>query len=204
MKRILVTAFEPFGGEAINPTQAILAALPDAISGAVLHKAVLPVVYGESAKRLFAEMDLACPDAVMMLGQAGGRSRLTPERVAINLDHAELADNAGEARTNTRIHPEGPDAYFTTLPVEAMLHAIAQEGVPCALSVSAGAFLCNHTLFEALHRIHGNGERTLAGFIHVPYLPEQTAERPGVPSMPLRDMVKGIHAAIAAVAAEIE
>ena len=121
IKKILITAFEPFGGERINPAQAVLERLPEAISGAALYRSVLPVSYRKSAVLLLEQIERVRPDAVVMLGQAGGRAKITPERIAVNLDHCEARDNDGEQRIDSVIDPEGPAAYFSTLPVHAML-----------------------------------------------------------------------------------
>lgn len=200
MKKILITAFEPFGGERINPAQAVLERLPEAISGAVLYRSVLPVSYRKSAALLLEQIERVRPDAVVMLGQAGGRAKITPERIAVNLDHCEACDNDGEQRIDSVIHPEGPAAYFSTLPVHAMLQEMRKYEVGCAMSASAGAFVCNHVSYEALHYISRMGYGIPAGFIHLPYLPEQAEGKPGAASMPLSAMVHVVQAALAAVA----
>ena len=155
MKKILITAFEPFGGERINPAQAVLERLPEAISGAALYRSVLPVSYRKSAALLLEQIERVRPDAVVMLGQAGGRAKITPERIAVNLDHCEARDNDGEQRIDSVIDPEGPAAYFSTLPVHAMLQEMRKCEVGCAMSASAGAFVCNHVSYEVLHYISG-------------------------------------------------
>lgn len=196
MKTILLTGFEPFGGESINPAQKVLQCLPESIGGILLNKLLLPVEYGKSAVLLIEQIEALHPAAVVMLGQAGGRAKITPERIAINLDHSESADNSGECRINTMICPDAPAALFSTLSIDAMLQAMRTAGVECAMSVSAGAFVCNHVFFEALHHIARSGYNIPAGFIHLPYLPEQVQDKPGIASMPLQAMITGISAAL--------
>lgn len=192
--RVMVTAFEPFGGEKINPTMLLLEKLT-APNGIELEKVVLPVVFGEAEARAIDFLNTHPADAVVMLGQAGGRAAITVERVAINFDDASLPDNAGNQPREQSIRENAPAAYFSTLPVRRMVDRIQESGVRGAVSLSAGAYVCNHLMYSMLDFLAGTNVR--AGFIHVPFLPEQTQT---APSMPLAEMVRGISAAIGALA----
>lgn len=193
---ILVTAFDPFGGQAINPAQLAVEALPDAIGGHTVIKSIVPTVFGDSGDQVTALMDSLSPDAVVCVGQAGGRAAITPERVAINIMDATGPDNAGVTPTDVPIVPGGPAAYFSTLPVKAMIAAIESAGLPGKISNTAGTFVCNHLLYRVLHHAATRMPGCRCGFIHVPYIPAQTADKP---CMELEDIVKGLTAAIAAI-----
>ena len=201
--RILVTAFDPFGGETINPARAAAAALPDQIGGAEISKLWVPTVFGEAGAAATAAMDRLRPDAVISLGQAGGRKAVTPERIAINLMDAKAPDNAGHQPHEQPIEPVGPDGCFSTLPVKAMAAAIRGTGLPGEVSNSAGTFVCNDLMYRVLRHAARTMPDTRCGFIHVPYLPEQAAEKgPDTPSMRLEDMVRALTAALEVVAAQ--
>ena len=197
--RILLTAFEPFGGESINPALEIVRAI-EPPSGVELHTLVVPVTFSGAARPVLAELDACDYDAVVMLGQAGGRSAITVERVAINIDDASIPDNAGDQPADRPILPEGPAAHFATLPIRRMIEAIQRAGVAASISNSAGTIVCNHLMYSVLHHLSGTPVRT--GFIHVPWLPEQAQNRPGAPSMPLSQMLTGIAAALSALLPE--
>jgi pyroglutamyl-peptidase len=184
--KILLTGFEPFGTATSNPSGEIV----KQISGDNIVTAVLPVAYAQSAERLLALTAEHNPDVVICLGQAEGRTQITPERVAINLDDARLADNEGVLRNDVKILEGGPDAYFSTLPVKEIVEAIKAKGVPAAVSLSAGAFLCNHVFYVA--QDHFKGTKVRSGFVHVPLMDEQAGEFPGLPTMPLDQMVKAV------------
>lgn len=198
-KRILLTAFEPFGGERINPAQEIVRAI-EPPSGINLHTLVVPVTFSGAAEPVLAELGARDYDDVVMLGQAGGRSAITVERVAINIDDASIPDNAGDQPIDRPILPDGPAAHFATLPIRRMIEAIQCAGVASSISNSAGTFVCNHLMDSVLHHLSGTPVR--AGFIHVPWLPGQTQNRPGAPSMPLSQMLTGIAAALSALLPE--
>lgn len=193
---ILVTAFDPFGGESVNPAQLAVEQLPDAIGGHAIIKSIVPTIFGASADQVGALMDALSPDAVVCIGQAGGRDAITPERVAINVMDATKPDNAGIAPEDVPIIPNGPAAYFSTLPVKAMVTAMEAAGIPAKLSNTAGTFVCNQLLYRCLHHAARNMPACRCGFIHVPYIPQQTTDKP---SMKLEDIVKGLTAAIAAI-----
>ena len=150
------------------------------------------MAYAESAKRLLALIAEHNPDVVICLGQAEGRTQITPEKVAINLDDARLADNEGVLRNDEKILEDGPDAYFTTLPIKEIVKAINAKGVPAAVSLSAGAFLCNHVFYVAQNKFAGTKVRS--GFVHVPLMDSQAPEFPGLPTMPLDQMVTAVRA----------
>jgi pyroglutamyl-peptidase len=188
MTNILLTGFEPFGNASLNPSGEIV----KQISGDNIITAILPVAYTQSAERLLKLIAEHKPDVVVCLGQAEGRTSITPERVAINLDDARLADNEGVLRNDVKILENGPDAYFTTLPIREMVDAMKAANVPAAISLSAGAFLCNHIFYVAQHNLAGTNVRS--GFVHVPLMDEQAGEFPGLPTMPLDQMVTAVRA----------
>jgi pyroglutamyl-peptidase len=184
--RILLTGFEPFGKATLNPSGEIV----KQISGDNIVTAILPVAYAQSAEKLLALIAEHNPDVVISLGQAEGRTHISPERIAINLDDARLADNDGVVRNDVPIVFGGPVAYESTLPVKDIVKAINDAGVPAAVSLSAGAFLCNHVFYVA--QDHFKGTKVRSGFVHVPLMDEQAGEFPGLPTMPLDQMVKAV------------
>jgi pyroglutamyl-peptidase len=188
MTKILLTGCEPFGTATSNPSGEIV----KQISGDNIVTAILPVAYAQSAERLLELIEQHNPDVVISLGQAEGRTQITPERVAINLDDARLADNEGVLRNDVKILEGGPDAYFSTLPVKEIVEAIKAKGVPATVSLSAGAFLCNHIFYVAQNKFAGTHVRS--GFVHVPLMDEQAPEFPGLPTMPLDQMVVAVRA----------
>ena len=188
MTKVLLTGFEPFGKATLNPSGEIV----KRITGDNIITAVLPVAYAQSAKALLALIEHHNPDVVISLGQAEGRTQITPERIAINLDDARLADNEGVSRIDEPILEDGPVAYESTLPIKEFVSAITAAGIPAAVSLSAGAFLCNHIFYVAQNRLKGTKVRS--GFVHVPLMDEQAAEFPGLPTMPLDQMVKAVRA----------
>ena len=188
MTKVLLTGFEPFGTATSNPSGEIV----KQISGDNIVTAILPVAYAQSAEHLLALIARHNPDVVICFGQAEGRAQITPEKVAINLDDARLADNAGVLRNDVKILENGPDAYFTTLPIKEMVEAIKAAGVPASVSLSAGAFLCNHVFYVAQNKFAGSKVRS--GFVHVPLMDSQAPEFPGMPTMPLDQMVKAVRA----------
>lgn len=193
-KKILLTAFEPFDGESINPALEIARTLSTRPG---IRTVTVPVTFRDAAQVVLNALDEERFDAVIMLGQAGGRSSVTVERVAINIDDARIPDNIGDTPTDRPILAEGPAAVFATLPIKAMVQAMQDSGVSAAVSNSAGTFVCNHLMYRVLHHLNGTG--IPAGFIHVPFLPEQTTGKPDMPSMSLNDMIRAIDAAILAL-----
>ena len=188
MTKVLLTGFEPFGKATLNPSGEIV----KQISGENIVTAILPVAYAQSAEALLALVEQHNPDVVISLGQAEGRTQITPERIAINLDDARLADNEGVTRIDEPILVGGPVAYESTLPIKEFVTAINAAGVPAAVSLSAGAFLCNHIFYVAQDRLKGTKVRS--GFVHVPLMDEQAGEFPGLPTMSLDQMVKAARA----------
>jgi pyroglutamyl-peptidase len=194
--KILLTGFEPFGGSPVNPSSQVVSALAShSIENVELHTAILPVTHVSGPAALVRAIESSMPDVVLCLGQAGGRSVLSIERLAVNLLDDSIADNSGAVLTDQPVVAGGPAAYFVTLPVRALLGAIRAAGVPAELSLTAGAFLCNQVLYTLLHHIAVNALPIRAGFIHVPFLPEQVVDRPA-PSMGLETMCAGVHAAL--------
>lgn len=195
MKKLLITGFDPFGGATVNPAREAVMALPDSIGDWSLTKLEIPTVFGLAAETVLATAEELHPDAILCVGQAGGRKAITPEVVAINLREATISDNLGYTPKNQPVIADAPAAYFATLPVREMVAAVQAAEVPCSLSYSAGAFVCNDLLYTLLH--HYDKTDVRVGFIHIPYLPEQAGE--GIASLPLEDMVKGLTAAIQAI-----
>ena len=194
-KTLLITGFEPFGGETVNPSWEAVNRLPKMIGQWNLSKIQIPVEYGKAAQVITEAAQQIQPNVILCIGQAGGRSAITPEAVAINLRDTVSPDNAGLVQQNLPVIPGGPDAYFATVPVRNMINAIKSANIPASLSLSAGAYVCNDTLYSLLHEFHRT--KTLVGFIHVPYLPEQAKE--GVPSLTLEQITAGLSAAIEAL-----
>ena len=195
MKKLLITGFDPFGGERINPSWEAVKLLPETIGEYTLTKLQIPTVFGQAAEKVLTAAKELKPDVILSVGQAGGRKAVTPEVIGINLREAGIPDNMGNRPVNTPVIAGGPDACFATVPVREMVKSITSAGLPAALSVSAGAFVCNDVLYTLLH--HYRGTDTRVGFIHVPFLPEQAKEN--VPSMALSQIVSGLTAAIEAL-----
>lgn len=200
--KILLTAFTPFDGENINPALEAMKLLPDKIGNLEVLKLEVPTVFGKSAKLAIEKIEREKPDFVLSIGQAGGRAEITPERIAINIDDARIPDNEGNKPVDRPIYLDGENAYFSTLPVKAMVEAIKKEGIPTSLSNSAGTYVCNHLMYSVLYYIQINALPIKAGFIHVPYIPEQTVEKKDKPSLALSEIVRGIKASIEAISKE--
>lgn len=199
-RKLLITGFDPFGKDKINPSWEAVKRLPDAIGDCELVKLQLPVIFGEAAETVLRKAAEVCPEAILCVGQAGGRKAVTPEVVGINLREASLPDNAGKTPQNQPVIASGPAAYFSTLPVREIVEAVKKEGIACALSYSAGAYVCNDLLYTLLH--HYDETTTRVGFIHVPYLPEQTDDQTA--SMPLETMVRALSIAVEVVSGETD
>lgn len=187
MKRVLLTGFEPFNNASLNPSQEVIRRITHS---SLVAKEVLPVTFSSATKRLIELIELHQPEVVISLGQAEGRSQITPEQVAINLDDAKIADNAGEIATERKISKEGPDAYFTTLPVRSIVAKLQAKQIPAALSLSAGTFVCNHLFYNL--QSYCKEREILSGFIHLPLMDEQSAEFPGKPTMRIEEIVRAI------------
>ncbi len=197
MQTVLITGFEPFGGESVNPSWEVVKLLDGMIiddSRVVARQ--LPCVFGESLEVLNAAIDALQPSVVLAIGQAGGRVDVTVERVAINVDDARIPDNRGQQPVDVAIVPDGPAAWFSTLPIKAMVEALREAGIPASVSQTAGTFVCNHVMYGVLHKLADRPE-VKGGFIHIPYLPEQAAAHPGAPSMATQTLKQALEIAIA-------
>ncbi|HEL9641952.1 TPA: pyroglutamyl-peptidase I [Streptococcus suis] len=197
--KIIVTGFDPFGGEPINPALETIKSLPKTIAGAEIIIVEIPTVFDKAADVLEEKMTEHLPDAVLCIGQAGGRVDLTPERIAINQDDARIPDNEGQQPIDRTIRADGQPAYFSTLPIKAMVEAIHRIGLPASVSNTAGTFVCNHLMYQALYLAEKQFPKTKAGFLHIPFLPEQVVDKPGLASMSLNDIVRGVEVAIGAI-----
>lgn len=198
--KLLLTAFDPFGGEPINPALEAVKLVADKIGEVEVVKLEVPTVFGKSVQTVAAEIEKEKPDAVLCIGQAGGRFDLTPERVAINLDDARIKDNEGNQPIDVPIFEDGEPAYFTTLPIKAMVAKIREAGVPASISNTAGTFVCNHLMYGTLYTLAKGYPGVRGGFMHVPFVTSQVVNRAAsAPSLGLSDIVKGIEAAIAAI-----
>jgi pyroglutamyl-peptidase len=198
MKTVLVTGFEPFDGETSNPSAEIARAL----DGRVIARRrvigrTLPCRFGASRRELLRLIREHDPEVVMAVGQAGGRAEITPERVAINVDDARIPDNGGAQPIDVPILRGGPAAYWSSLPIKAMVAALRAEGISAAVSQTAGTFVCNHVFYGLMHALRRR-PRTRGGFVHVPYTREQAARHPGAPGLPLEQMVEALAVALAA------
>ena len=192
MKKLLITGFDPFGGATVNPAWEAVKQLPDTVGEYMLCKLEIPTVFGLAAERVLQQAQSFRPDVILCIGQAGGRAAVTPERIAVNIRDAKITDNAGNRPVGERVAEDGPAAYFATVPVTEMAAAMKKAGIPAMVSNSAGAFVCNDTLYCLLHHYADTDVRV--GFIHVPWLPEQ-----GTPSLPLAQTIQALEAAITAL-----
>ena len=202
LMKLLLTAFDPFGGERINPALESVKKVADKIGNVDIFKLEVPTVFLKSIAAVKAEMDRLRPDVVLCIGQAGGRFEVTPERVAINMDDARIPDNEGNQPLSAAIFEDGDPAYFASLPIKAIAKAIRDIGLPSSVSNTAGTFVCNHLMYGVLYHIHRSYPNMKGGFIHVPYIPEQVVDNhPSTPYMALADITRAIEAAIGAIAA---
>lgn len=197
LPRVLLTGFEPFGGEPINPALEVLHELSgERIAGHRVEPATLPVCFDAGPAALLQAIERVRPRLVVCVGQAGGRARLSVERVAVNLADARIADNTGAQPIDRPLIQGAPTAYFSTLPVKALHASLNQHGVPAELSLSAGTYVCNAVFFALMHHLATQLPGVRGGFIHIPYLPEQACRHPGAPSMSLATLAKGLGIAI--------
>jgi pyroglutamyl-peptidase len=196
LPRILLTGFDPFGGESINPSwEAVHALHGKRIGGHRIVALQLPTAFADSLRMLKTAMRELAPTILLGVGQAGGRQQLSIERVAVNMQDARIPDNAGDQPVDEPVIADGPAAYFSTLPIKAMLAALHAQGLPAEISNSAGTYVCNHIAYAMLH-LAAKRRGVRAGFIHIPYLPAQAAARYGAPSMALADVVRGLEIAL--------
>lgn len=196
--KVLITGFDPFGGESINPALEAVKMLPDTIAGADIVKLQIPVVTRISIDKIHEKMQEIQPDIVISIGQAGGRFGVTPERVAINITDARIPDNDGNQPIDEPIFEDGDTAYFSNLPVKAMVQSIKDAGYPSSLSNTAGTYICNHVMYGILYYIQKEFPQTRGGFIHVPYAASQVVDKPNTPSMAIADIAAALEAAIRA------
>ncbi len=200
--KILLTGFDPFGGESVNPALEAVKAVGQ-VDGAQIYKLEIPTVFKKGPEAIFNEIERIKPDVVLSIGQAGGRSGITVEYVGINCVDARIEDNEGNQPKDERIYPDGPDAYFSTLPVQKIVADIKEAGIPAFVSYTAGSFVCNDVLYSVSHYISENAKKIKSGFIHVPFVPEQTVNKPlGTPSMDVDDIRKAIELAIETIVKE--
>lgn len=200
--KILITGFDPFGGETVNPAYEAVKLLPDTIAGAEIIKLEVPTRFHRAGAVLEDAMQRHKPNVVICVGQAGGRAAITPEKVAINLMDGRIPDNAGYQPVDAPIREDGETAYFTSLPVKAMVQRMRDAGIPAAVSYTAGTYVCNYLLYTLLYLIDKKYPHVRGGFIHVPYAMEQVINKPlGTPSMDLRQIARGLETAVEAVAA---
>ena len=210
--KFLLTGFEPFGGETMNPAYEAVKQLPDTIESAegeieiVIAKREIPVVFDEAARKVLEAIREEEPDVIVCVGQAGGRKGITPEKVAINLQDARIPDNNGFQPDDRPIREDGPAAWFTDLPVKAMVEAMKAEGIPAAVSYSAGTYVCNDVMYQLLDALHLDleGSGMIGGFIHVPFCTEQVKDKPGMPALELDMIVQGLLCCVKAIQKEYE
>lgn len=193
--RILLTGFEPFGGDAVNPSGLVCQALHgQPVGQATVHAVELPCVFGRALQALDAALAATSPVLVLALGLAAGRAEISVERVAINVDDARIPDNAGAQPVDVPVVNGGPAAWFSTLPVKAIVAALREAGLPAGVSQTAGTFVCNHVFYGLQHRLADSGVRS--GFVHVPLVEAQAPLHPGLPALPLADLVRGVRIAL--------
>ena len=198
--KILVTGFDPFGGEAVNPAWEAVSRLPAETGGAEIVKLQVPTMFGRAPEAALREVERLRPDFVVSVGQAAGRTAITPERIAINCEEASIPDNAGFQPAGGPVVEGGPDGYFSLLPVKEMAAAIQAAGLPGKVSNTAGTYVCNHLMYHILHACHTRYPRMRSGFIHVPCIPEQQAGHPEWFALPLEEIVRGLTAALEVLA----
>ena len=197
--KILVTGFDPFGGESINPAIESVKRLPDNIAGAEIIKLEIPTVRKKSLEKIEKAINEHNPDVILSIGQAGGRFDISIERIGINLDDFRIPDNEGNQIIDEPIFPDGENSYFVKLPVKAMVQNVQKNNIPASVSYTAGTFVCNHVLYGVLYLIEKKYKGKKSGFIHIPFLPQQVVDKRNMPSMELDTIVKGLTAAIEAI-----
>lgn len=198
--KILVTGFDPFGGEKLNPAFEAVKLLPDTIGEAEIVKQEIPTSFSKCGEVLRTAIEKHCPDAVLCVGQAGGRSSISVERVAINLAEARIPDNDKQQPKGMALEADGQTAYFASLPVKAMVKAVRAQGIPSSISYTAGTFVCNAIMYKLLYMIANSYPHIRGGFIHVPFDTAQVVDKAeGTASMPIATIAKGLESAVAAI-----
>lgn len=197
--KILVTGFDPFGGETINPAIESVKLLPDNILGNEIIKIEIPTVIGKSLQVIEQAIVEHNPDVILSIGQAGGRTNISVERIGINIDDARIPDNEGNQPIDEPVFSDGPDAYFVNIPIKAMVQKMKSGNIPASISNTAGTYICNHVTYGVQHMIHTKYPHKKSGFIHIPFLPEQVVNKPSYASMELERIVQGLVLAITAI-----
>ena len=198
--KLLITGFDPFGSETINPAWEAVKLLPNNIDGIEVIKLEIPTVFGDSIVKVLEDAKTHNPDIIICVGQAGGRPDISIERVAINLDDARIKDNNGNQPIDEKVFEDGENAYFSNLPIKAMVEEIRSSNILASVSNTAGTFVCNHIMYAVLYQIHKHKIAKKGGFIHVPFIPEQVISKVNTPCMELTDIAKGLEASIRAIA----
>lgn len=196
--KVLITGFDPFGGEKINPSYEAVKLLDNKINGAIVIKRELPTVFNKSIEKLNKIIEEESPDIVICVGQAGGRFNISIERVAINIDDARIPDNEGNEPIDSKIFGNGDNAYFSNLPIKAMVQKINENNIPAEISNTAGTYVCNHIMYGLLYLINTKHRNIKGGFIHVPYIPEQVIGKRNIPYMTIHEIKKALTLAITA------
>ncbi|MDA7028541.1 pyroglutamyl-peptidase I [Bacillus sp. CLL-7-23] len=204
-KKVLLTGFDPFGGESINPSWETVKQLHgETINEILIIAEQVPTVFHQSALVLKKAIQQHCPDVVICVGQAGGRPHITPERIAINIDDARIPDNDGQKPIDEQISDHAPNAYWSSLPIKRIVKQMREHGIPASISNSAGTFVCNHLFYQLMHFIDRSQSMIKGGFIHIPFLPEQTTDK-NEPSLSLDIMINGLRiAAVTAASHDID
>lgn len=198
--KLLLTGFDPFGGEQINPAWEAVKRVSDQVGDVEVVKLMVPTVFYKSIDTVAAAIEKEKPDAVLCIGQAGGRFDLNPERVAININDARIPDNEGNQPLDGPVFADGETAYFATLPIKAMAEEIRKAGVPASVSNTAGTYVCNHLMYGVLYTLANKYPDVRGGFMHVPFITSQVINRkPIAPSLSLEQIVTGIEAAVKAI-----
>ena len=197
--KILVTGFDPFGGEPVNPAIESVKLLPDTIAGAEIIKLEIPTVVHKSLAKIDAKIAECDPDVILSIGQAGGRPDITVERIGINCDDCRIPDNEGNQPVDEPVFADGPAAYFSALPIKAMVENIHMAGIPASISNTAGTFICNHVLYGVRYLCEHKYPGKKSGFIHIPFMTSQCVDKKNMPCMSLDEIVKGLTAAIEAI-----
>ncbi|MDR0880434.1 MAG: pyroglutamyl-peptidase I [Clostridioides sp.] len=196
--KVLMTGFDPFGGEPINPAEEAVKRVSEEINGAEVIKLIIPTVQDKSLEKIDEAIDLHKPDFVICVGQAGGRFDISPEKVAINLNDFRIPDNEGNQPTDSSIKEDGEIAYFSNLPVKAIVKHLRDQEIPASLSYTAGTFVCNHVMYGVMYMIDKKYPNIKGGFIHIPFAPSQVMEKKNTPYMSLDDIVKGLELVVEA------
>lgn len=197
--KIMLTAFDPFGGDKINPALEAVKVVRSDLFDAEIIKVEIPTVFGKSIQTALEAMEAHRPDVVFCIGQAGGRYDMTPERVAINVDDGRIPDNEGNQPVDSVIFEDGETAYFSMLPIKAMVQVMKEAGIPASVSNTAGTYVCNHIMYGVLYHIHKRFPGMRGGFMHVPFTTEQVLTRPNTPSLSSEQIARGIEVAIQAI-----